>query len=106
MGNLNRLALMLVAAAAAAATQWPALAQCRLCDTPTTSPEIESADGPVRLEIETSLDFDRLIVAGVGTGSAMLRPDGTSSAEGVVTQVGPRAMVGTVLVRGEPGRAL
>ncbi|MGI8611652.1 MAG: hypothetical protein ACR2KH_05200, partial [Sphingomicrobium sp.] len=39
----------------------PAAAQCRLCDTPTTSRDERSADGRVSLEIETSLDFDRLI---------------------------------------------
>jgi hypothetical protein len=39
-------------------------------------------------------------------GAATVRPDGANAAEGVVTAVGPRATVGTVLVHGQPGRAL
>ena len=35
-----------------------------------------------------------------------IRPDGSSGAEGGVADVGPRAMVGTVLVHGQPGRAV
>jgi hypothetical protein len=66
----------------------------------------DSADGDVQLSVETGLDFDRLIFAGNGTGAATLRPNGANAAEGVVTAVGPRATVGTVLVHGLPGRAL
>ena len=106
MGKFNRLALMLVGASAAAATPWAALAQCRLCETPTTVPDAESANGPVRLEIETSLDFDRLILLDAGGGSAVMRPDGSTAAQGAVSSIGPRAMVGSAIVRGEPGRAV
>ena len=35
-----------------------------------------------------------------------IRPDGSSGSEGGVADVGPRAMVGTVLVHGQPGRAV
>ena len=81
-------------------------AQCRLCDQPSTQMPVDSADGDVQLSVETGLDFDRLIFSGPGLGAAMVRPDGASGAEGIVTGVGPRATVGTVLVHGQPGRAL
>src|SRR5207302_2344232 len=48
----------------------------------------------------------RLIVAGQGAGQAELRPDGSSLGTGSVTSITPRARVATVIVHGEPGRAL
>lgn len=101
--------LVLLLAAGAAATGAPsaAIAQCRLCSTPTTEPAAAGASSDdVRIEIETTLNFDRLILAGPGAGEALLRPDGSGSAIGSVSGVGPRAMVATVVVRGQPGRAL
>jgi hypothetical protein len=84
----------------------PAAAQCRLCDNPTTLGDDPSAKAGVRLEVETSLNFDRLILLGQGEGSAVLRPDGSTSSGGTVSEISPRAMAGTVTVHGEPGRAL
>ena|SRR5215210_3147667 len=84
----------------------PASAQCRLCENPTTTREEPAAKGQMRLEVETSLDFDRLILSGLGEGSALLRPDGSTSIAGTVAQLSPRAMVGTVTLRGEAGRAV
>jgi len=84
----------------------PAAAQCRLCDTPTTSRDERSADGRVSLEIETSLDFDRLILLGSGEGSATLLPDGSRSVSGVVSTISGRAMVGSAVIRGEAGRSV
>jgi len=101
---LGRIALLSLVIAAA--FPLPASAQCRLCDTPTTIRDDQSAKGEVRVEIETSLNFDRLVLSGEGEGSAMLRPDGSSTIAGAVADMSPRAMVGTVTVRGEPGRAI
>ena len=82
-----------------------ATAQCRLCDIPTSESEaLVSIAAPVRLEVEASLDFDRLILTGPGGGTASLNPDGSRSVSGSVTQLTSRAMVGSVAVRGEPGR--
>ena len=106
MGGPKFLALVLAAAAAVAASAWPAGAQCRLCETPTTSRDDPTQSGDVRIEIESSLNFDRLIMYGAGQGAAMIRPDGSTVAEGSVTGVSPRAMVGTAVVHGEPGRAI
>src|SRR5438270_6554109 len=102
MRRFAPIAFALIAAALSA----PADGQCRLCDQTSTQLPADSADGDVQLSVETALDFDRLIFTGVGIGAATVRPDGSSAAEGVVAAVGPRATVGTVLVHGEPGRAL
>lgn len=82
-----------------------AQAQCRLCAVP--SPDAEAAKTPpVQLQVETSLDFDRLVLGSSGTGSAVLAPDGSHRTSGSVLTLGARAMVGTVTVHGEPGRAI
>jgi uncharacterized protein DUF4402 len=95
-----------LAIAAIVAPSWPVSAQCRLCNKPTTTIDEGATGDDVRLEIETSLNFDRLILFGEGDGAAVLRPDGSTAAEGSVTDVSPRAMVGTVVVHGQPGRAV
>ena len=102
MGKLN-LPLLTFALLAAPS---PLAAQCRLCTTPTISGPVDPASGDVDLQMETSLNFDRLILSGAGTGAVTIRPDGSSGVEGSVLEVGPRAMVGTVLVHGEPNRTL
>ena len=93
-----------LAAAALLAVAPSARAQCRLCETPTTAPTQEDAEGKIDLQIEAALDFDRLIVSGSGEGSATLLPDGTRQVSGAVEAIGLRAMVGEASVRGEPGR--
>lgn len=98
-----KLFLLLIVAAAFPSG---AAAQCRLCEQPTTARPDVGTTGDLQLQVETNLNFDRLILAGSGNGAATIRPDGSSGAEGAVSQVGPRAMVGTVLVHGDPGRAL
>lgn len=81
-----------------------ARAQCRLCETPTTMPQAAETDGPIDLQIDANLDFDRLVVMSAGEGSATILPDGTRQASGSVEAVSGRAMVGQARVRGEPGR--
>lgn len=106
MGSLKRLAALIAGLAAVTAIASPANAQCRLCDQPTTDRPPDSADGDVQLQVETALNFDRLIISGGGAGAATIRPDGENSAEGAVLEISPRAMVGTVLVHGEANRAV
>jgi len=84
----------------------PARAQCRLCATPSTAPAEKDDGKPIELEIDASINFDRLILSGPGEGTVVIRPDGSNDAQGTVEQVGPRAMPGTATVSGEPGRAL
>src|SRR4051794_7260237 len=100
------LTLLLTAASGGFVPVAPAAAQCRLCNAPSTSRAEDSGKGEVRLEVETSLNFDRLILFGQGEGTAVLRPDGSTASGGTVAEISPRAMVGTVTVRGEPGRAI
>lgn len=80
-----------------------ASAPCRLCGSD-GSVATERPTAPVRLEVEASLDFDRLVTTGAGAGSAELTPDGSRLVSGSVAAMSARAMVGEVLVRGEPGR--
>lgn len=103
MTAFKSLALVLTAAAAWLVGWQPAGAQCRLCSTPTTVAGAEDNGQSIRLEVETRIDFDRVLVNGTGEAIATLRPDGSAIANlGVV--VSPRASVGTIRVRGEPGR--
>jgi hypothetical protein len=106
MGGPKLLALWCAALAVAAANASPADAQCRLCDKPTTMPGEADGAQPIHLEIETSLNFDRLILYGQGDGAAVIRPDGSNASEGSVTAISARAMVGTAVVHGQPGRAV
>ena len=100
----SALRLLLLAFALPASSQ--AVGQCRLCDQPTTARPEDSPSGDVQLQIEAGLNFDRLILSGGGNGAATIRPDGSSGAEGAVSGLGPRAMVGTVLVHGDANRAV
>jgi hypothetical protein len=106
MGAFKHLTLQVAAAASAAATSWSAGAQCRLCSAPVTARDDPSAKQDVQIEIETSINFDRLILLGEGEGAAVIRPDGSSASDGNVSQVGPRAMVGAATIHGDPGRAV
>lgn len=106
---MGRIAPLLIAgtlAAGIAAASPPAAAQCRLCDTPSTAPVAADRHGRIHLEVETSLDFDKLVLLGPGEGTATLRPDGGHEVSGIIGSVSGRAMVGSATVRGEPGRSV
>src|SRR5687767_4635739 len=103
-----RIALLIfgLCAAASLVAAPAARAQCRLCEGATAAPPPEASGGPLTLEIEAGLDFDRRVVLGPGGGSATLRPDGTRQVSGTVESISARAMVGEARVRGEPGRMI
>jgi Domain of unknown function (DUF4402) len=83
----------------------PIQAQCRLCDTPTTSVGDGVGQTPVAIEVQTRLDFDQLVVIDSSSrGIARLMPDGSSGVSGAIGAMSARAMVGSVVIRGEPGR--
>ena len=105
MASWKFLALMLAAGSVATANA-PAAAQCRLCSTPSTGRDQKVEEKPVELQIESSLSFDRLVLSGGGQGTAVIRPDGSSSAQGAIESISARAMVGSATVHGEPGRAV
>ncbi len=81
------------------------IAPCRLCST--TSSEILNARPaePLRLQVESRLDFDKIVFEGTGSAMLVLSPDGAVQLSGA-TAAGARAMPGSVLIRGEPGRAV
>ncbi len=83
----------------------PSLAQCRLCPEPTTEAAEDATAQVVRIEVQARLDFDQIVVTDDnGLGTARLLPDGTATTSGSIGVIGGRAMVGSVIVRGEPGR--
>ena len=100
---LITLAALAVMGSAASAQSPDVSAPCRLCETG-ASDGVTALPRPVTLDVQTSLDFDRLILAGSGEGSAELGPDGSRNVTGSVAAIGARAMVGLVVIRGEPGR--
>ena len=103
---MGRPVILAIAAALACAGGSTAPAQCRLCATPTTTRDDSQINDRIALDVQTSLNFDQLVVDGQGTGSATIRPDGSTQNAGAVTDVSPRAMVGTVLLHGQPGRTI
>jgi len=106
MGWSCALSKSLAAAVLLAGASSGARAQCRLCSTPTTQVTQDGSTTPLRLEIDATLDFDRLVMLGGGKGAATLLPNGERTAIGSVATVSASAMVGAVRVHGEPGRAL
>ncbi|MEO7635331.1 MAG: DUF4402 domain-containing protein [Sphingomicrobium sp.] len=104
MGRTASILLGATALAALGGAASPVVAQCRLCAAPTTANKPADARDAIKLEIESSVNFDRLVLFGEGDGSALIKPDGSRSAGGAVANLGPRAMVGSAVIRGEPGR--
>ena len=99
VGGIATILLMSVTASRAAA-------QRRLCDAPGTGLSTEAPKVPVDLQIESSLDFDWLVLAGSDGGTATLFPDGNRGSSGSIVGVNGRAMVGSASVRGEAGRSV
>jgi hypothetical protein len=107
VGHIRALLTLLALAVGDMVAPSAALAQCRLCSTPTTAPgSANASDKPIRLEVVSTIDFDRLILTGPGHGSALLRPDGSTMATGAVAPLGARSVAGQISIRGEPGRAI
>jgi hypothetical protein len=104
MGRPMILAIVTALACAAGGSRAPA--QCRLCSSPTTSREDATGTDKIALDVQTSLNFDQLVVDGTGAGSATIRPDGSTQNLGAVADISPRAMVGTVVLHGQPGRTI
>lgn len=98
--------LVIVTALVCVAGVGQAPAQCRLCSSPTTSRNDATGSDTIALDVETSLNFGQLVVDGTGAGSATIRPDGSTQNLGAVAGISPRAMVGTVVLHGQPGRTI
>lgn len=107
LARISSIAILIALAATGLAAPGRALAQCRLCSVPTTTPDTGATDAkPIRMEVAASLDFDRLIMTGPGSGQAILRPDGTRQSLGALGGLSGRAVVAEVVIHGEPGRAV
>ena len=73
--------------------------------TPETQRAETKASLPLQLEIQTRLDFDQLVLlSNSGSGTARLNPDGSGATSGSIGKITGRAMVGSIVIRGEPGR--
>ena len=95
--------LLFLALASASASAEPPV--CRLCDgTPTLTGPGASDLRPMALEVRTSLDFDRVILTGPAGGTARIGPDGSRETRGALAAMSGRAMIGEVIIKGEPGR--
>ena len=105
MGRALALLLPMALLGGALAMPAPAPAQCRLCATPVTDATGDATSDLVRIEVQARLDFDQVVLLdSAASGTARLLPDGTASTSGAIGVISGRAMVGSVVVRGEPGR--
>ena len=95
-----------VAAPAAGGAQDAVAAPCRLCGPESSESKNDRPTVPLRLEVQTRLEFDKVVFGGVGEALVALSPDGVAQISGATAATGARAMPGAVLIRGEPGRAV
>lgn len=79
-------------------------APCQLCGPATSAAGEARATLPIRLEVQTRLDFDSIIFGGDGEALMSLSPEGSAQISGAASATGARAMPGSVVIRGDPGR--
>ncbi|HEY0626298.1 MAG TPA: DUF4402 domain-containing protein [Allosphingosinicella sp.] len=98
--------ILCAAAALLGSLSAPSFAQCQLC-AEERDLSLSSSETPLTIEVETVLDFDRLVVAGPSGGEAKIDPQtGNRSVAGDLVGLGGIGIQGTATVRGEPGRAI
>lgn len=69
--------------------------------------ETEGDARPLHIEIRSSLDFSRATASGNGGGSIAIDPDsGARTVTGDIVDLGGAPFAGSVVVTGEPGRAV
>ncbi len=91
---------------AAVQAQDAGVAPCRLCSADQATTRDAKPTQPLRLEVASRLDFDKVVFEGNGTALLALSPGGVARLSGAAMAAGARAMPGTVVVRGDPGRAV
>ncbi|RHW17638.1 DUF4402 domain-containing protein [Sphingomonas gilva] len=104
MGSRILLAAMLALAGPATAR-----AQCQLCPAGGDSAPAAIGDAlfPLRVTVETELDFSRMVIASNASGSATLDPrSGARTVSGGLSALGGIPVRGTVRVTGRPLRRL
>lgn len=101
------LAALLIAAAGFSAPSG-ALAQgaCRLCEEAAPIMPEARPSRPLRIAIDTGIDFDRMALIDYRGGQAEIDPQTGQRRLTHLLDLGGLAMRGTVVIRGEPGRAV
>jgi hypothetical protein len=94
-----------VLAPAPGQAQEASVAPCLLCSAKPSELLNAPPAAPLRLEVETRLDFDKVVFEGNGSAMLVLSPNGAVQLTGA-TAAGARAMPGSVTIRGQPGRAV
>ncbi len=89
---------------AAGLAQGGGQAPCQLCAPTVDGTNDQQPDTPLRLELQTRLDFDSIIFGGDGEALMSLSPEGSAQIFGAASATGARAMPGSVVIRGDPGR--
>ncbi len=87
----------------------PVSAQCLLCDASKTAVNSDSARPagiPLRISINTRLDFSRAAIANIGQGKIIVTPDGARTVSGNLEDLGGMGVAGTVEIWGSPNRQL
>lgn len=99
-------ALLVAAAGFAAPSEVVAQGACRLCDE--SGPIMPQArpSRPLRIDIDTGIDFDRMALIDYQGGQAEIDPQTGQRRLTRLLDLGGLAMRGTVVIRGEPGRAV
>lgn len=92
-----------VALPTAAWAQESIRAPCRLCGSASAGENGKAPPTPLRLEVQTRLEFDKVVFGGTGQALVTMSPDGVTRMTGAASATGARAMPGSVLIRGEPG---
>ena len=100
------MALIAIGLAVPAFGQDAGIAPCRLCPVAVDDAAPARPATPLRLEVETRLDFDKVVFEGKGEGSLILSPGGIARVSGAASAGGSRPMPGAVVIRGEPGRSV
>jgi hypothetical protein len=79
-------------------------AVCRLCDAPPSAKQSEEAlRQPIRIEIETALDFSRVTQGASGDGEIGLDPqNGARRVSGSLSDLGGMALRGSARISGQP----
>ena len=95
-----------LAAPVAGQAQDAGAAPCLLCTAAPSDAFNARPAAPLHLQVETRLDFDKVVVDGAGSARVALSPDGAARMTGAANATGSRPMPGSVLIRGEPGRAV
>jgi Domain of unknown function (DUF4402) len=110
MRGLNFIAILgLSFVATLAGPAIPVAAQCLLCDAPSAAAIGKAArpeGAPLRISINTRLDFSRAAIANIGQGTIIVAPDGGRTVSGNLEDLGGLGVAGTVEIWGSPNRQL